>query len=82
MALDYTFQQVKEFVKKDQPQLIEAVDKLLGLALICSPIVLGPAAAPLLALISVKNELTKLGTGLFEALTKKKTRIFWLTKSG
>ena len=37
--------------------VLDAVDKLLGLALVFSPIALGPAALPLLGLIEPKNEL-------------------------
>ena len=52
MQIDLTFEQVCEFVKEDEPnkpKLIEAVDKLLGMTLICSPIVLGPNALPALS---------------------------------
>ena len=44
MSLDLTFKQLCEFIKKDDPMLIDAMDKLLGLALVCSPLVVGPAA--------------------------------------
>jgi hypothetical protein len=37
--------------------VLDAVDKLLGLALVFSPLALGPAALPLLGLIEPKNEL-------------------------
>ena len=37
--------------------VFDAVDKLLGLFLVFSPIALGPAALPLLGLIEPKNEL-------------------------
>jgi hypothetical protein len=72
MPLDLSFKQVCEFIKKDDPTLIEDVDKLLGLLLVCSPIVVGPAAAAFLPLIAVKNELIKLGKGVFEAFSEKK----------
>lgn len=75
MNLDLTFKQVCELVKKDskqEPKLIDAVDKLLGLALVCSPVVLGPAAVALLPTIAAKNEIVKLGKGVFEKLSKKK----------
>lgn len=75
MTLDLTFKQVCELVSKDgreDPKLIEAVDKLLGLAMICSPLILGPAAAALLPTLAVKNELVKIGKGVFDKLTKKK----------
>lgn len=75
MTLDLTFKQVCELVSKDgreDPKLLEAVDKLLGLAMICSPLILGPAAAALLPTLAVKNELVKIGKGVFDKLTKKK----------
>lgn len=76
MTLDLTFKQVCDLIKKEgkqEPKLIDAVDNLLGLVLICSPVALGPAAViALLPLISTKNEIVKLGKGAFEALTKKK----------
>ena len=60
-----TFKQVCDLIKKDgkqDPKLIDAVDKLLGLALVCSPVVLGPTAVvALLPLITTKNEIVKLG---------------------
>lgn len=75
MGLELTFKNVCATIKKqgkDDPKLIEAVDTLLGLALICSPVVLGPAAAALLLMLAVKNELTKIGKSVFEKLTNKK----------
>lgn len=51
MSLELTFKSVCATIKKqgkDDPKLIDAVDKLLGLAFICSPAVLGPSAAALL----------------------------------
>ena len=73
MALDLTFKQVCDFVKKDDPKLIDAVDKLLSLTLVCSPVVFGPAAViALLPLISTKNELVRIGKGLFDSLSAKK----------
>jgi hypothetical protein len=75
MNLDLTFKDVCATVKKqgkDDPKLIEAVDSLLGLALICSPVVVGPATAALLPTLALKNELIKIGKSVFEKLTKKK----------
>jgi hypothetical protein len=75
MTLDLTFKQVCELVKKDgkeDPKLIEAVDLLLGLALVCSPLAIGPLAAALLPTLAVKNELVKLGKSVFDKLTKKR----------
>lgn len=57
---------------KADSKLIEAVDNLLGFALICSPVALGPAAAALLPTLAAKNELTKIGKNVFEKFTKKK----------
>lgn len=75
MNLDLTFKDLCSKIKKqgkEDPKLIEEVDKLLGLALICSPVVLGPAALALLPTLAVKNEMFKIGKGVFEKLTKKK----------
>lgn len=76
MTLDLTFKQVCDLIKKDGKQdskLIDAVEKLLGLALVCSPVVLGPAAVTaLLPLLTTKNEIVKLGKEAFETLTRKK----------
>jgi len=74
MISDLTFKKVCELIKKDQesdPALIGAVDKLLGLTLVCAPAFLGPAAAALLPLIGVKDELVKLGKSAFTRLTTK-----------
>lgn len=75
MTLDLTFKQVCDLIKKDgkeDPKLIEAVDHLLGFALICSPVIFGPELAALLPTLAVKNELVKIGKGVFEKLSKKK----------
>src|SRR5947207_1628489 len=75
MALELTFKNVCATIKKrgkDDPKLIEGVDNLLGLALICSPVVLGPAAVAFLPTLATKNELIKIGKSVFEKLTKKK----------
>ena len=74
MTLDLTFKEVCSFIKKDgekDPKLIEAVDKLLGFAMICSPIFLGPSAAAFLPSLAVKNELIKIGKGIFDKFTKQ-----------
>jgi len=60
MSLDITFKDVCQSIKKygkDDPKLIQGVDNLLGLAIICSPAILGPAAAAVLPTLAVKNEL-------------------------
>lgn len=75
MSLELTFKSVCTTIKnqgKDDPKLIEAVDNLLGITLICSPVVLGPAAVALLPTLAVKNELIKIGKSVFEKFTKKK----------
>lgn len=75
MDLELTFKSVCTTIKqhgKEDPKLLEAVDNLLGVSLICSPIVLGPAAAALLPTLAVKNDLIKIGKSVFEKLTKKK----------
>ena len=75
MSLEWNFKSVCASIKaqgKDDPKLIEAVDNLLGMALVCSPMVLGPAAAAVLPTLAVKNELIKIGKSVFEKLTKKK----------
>lgn len=72
MSLDLTFKDVCDLLKKDEPKLIEAVDKLLGFALICSPAVIGQDAAALLPTLAVKNELIKIGKGVFDKFSKKK----------
>ncbi len=72
MSLDLTFEQVCDFIKKDDSKSIDAVDKLLGLALMCSPIVLGPAAIVAVPpLITMKNEIVKIGHGLSDVIASK-----------
>jgi len=81
MSLDLTFKSVCDTIKKqgkEDAKLLEAVDSLLGLALICSPVVLGPTAAALLPTLAVKNELVKIGKSVFEKLTKKKDEDYLL----
>lgn len=77
MSINLTFNDVCTTIKKqgeDDPTLIEAVDNLLGLALICSPVALGPTAIAALPTLAVKNELVKIGKSVFEKFTKKKAR--------
>jgi len=77
MATKLSFDEVRKLIKNgNDSKLIEAADRLLGLILICSPIALGPAAATSLSLISVKNELIKLGKGIFKNITGKKEKDF------
>lgn len=75
MALDLSFKQVCDLIKKgqkDNHDLIDAVDKLWGLTLVCSPLLMGPAAVVILPTITVKNEIVRLGKTVFEAISKKK----------
>jgi hypothetical protein len=72
MLNDLTFKNVCKFLKKDDGALIDKVDKLSGVAILFSPLVLGPQAASALGLLGAKNELTKLSKSLLESLTSKK----------
>jgi hypothetical protein len=75
MSTELTFKSVCDTIKqrgKQDAKLLEAVDSLLGLALICSPVVLGPAAAAVLPTLAIKNEVVKIGKGVFDKLTKIK----------
>jgi hypothetical protein len=49
---------------------LDAVDDLLGAVIVLSPLVAGPAALPLLALIEPKNELVKFTKNAIKAITK------------
>lgn len=76
MELDLTFKAVCGSLKKGgdgDSKLIEAVDTLLGLTIICAPVALGAASVGLLSLLRVKDELTKIGQRVFRAATKKQT---------
>jgi energy-coupling factor transporter ATP-binding protein EcfA2 len=72
MTKDLTFKEVCKFLKEEDGSLIDAVDKLLGAAIVLSPVILGPAALPILGLLGAKGELTKLGKSLFEKVIAKK----------
>lgn len=72
MLNDLTFKEVLKFIKSDDGELIESTNKLLGVAILCLPIVFGPAALPALGLLSVKNELTAFGKMLLSKITSKK----------
>ncbi len=76
MTTDLSFKQVCDLIKKDDPDLIDLVDKILGLAIICAPLALGPDAFPLLGLLAAKNELTKIGTSVFKKFVGKKDTDF------
>ncbi len=77
MELDITFKSICQFIKtdgKDDSQIVEAVDSLLGVSIVCAPAILGPAGLAVLPLLAAKNELTKLGQRLFRAVTKNNDR--------
>lgn len=74
MELDLTFKAVCGYLKRagdGDSKLVDAVDTLLGLTIVCAPIALGPAGLGLLSLLRVKNELTKVGQRVFRTATKK-----------
>lgn len=74
MELDVTFKSVCESLKKgaaNDSKLIEAVDILLGLTILCAPVALGPAGLGLISILSAKNELTKVGRRILDTATKK-----------
>lgn len=72
MALDLSFKQLYDFVKKDDPKLLDAIDKLSGIILICGPVLAGPEVAALLPTLAVKNEVVKLAKSVCDSLFKKK----------
>ena len=77
MMLELSFKKVCKMVKeqgKEDPKLIEAIDHLLGMTIICSSAALGPAGIALLPLLKVKNELIKTGKYVFDKLTKPKAK--------
>lgn len=71
MPTDITFSEVCKYIKNDDDSLIEATGDIVGAAIICSPLVLGPAALPLFGLLGVKNQMVTLGKKLFQKLTSK-----------
>ncbi|TLU84275.1 MAG: ATP-binding protein, partial [Chlorobium sp.] len=81
MSIELTFKSVCATIKKqgkEDPKLIEAVDHLLGLTLICAPFVLGPTAVALLPTLAVKNEIIKISKSVFDKLTKKKDEDYFM----
>jgi hypothetical protein len=75
MPLDLSFKQVCSLIKRDRPDLVDAIDKLLGLMLLCSPAFTGSVA--LLPFLTAKNELTKLSKWTFDAFTKRKAESYF-----
>ena len=74
MSTSFTFESVCQIIKKKYPddaKLIDAIDLLLGTAMVLSPLVLGPVGTPALALLGVKSELVKIGKRVYEKLTAK-----------
>ena len=74
MEHDVNFKSVCESLKKAGAQdskLLEAVDALLGLTIVCAPVALGPPAIGLLSILTAKNELSKIGRLVLSAATKK-----------
>lgn len=77
MGIDLTFKQACDFIKKDQPNLINTVDNLLGITLICSSLIVAPATvAAIIPMIAVKNELIKISKNAFSLLTNKKDNAY------
>ncbi len=74
MESDLTFKSVCDFLKKDDPTLIDSIDKLAGITIVLTPIVFGPAALPALALLRAKDEITRLGRALYDKVTSKRER--------
>ncbi len=75
MLKDITFKEVCAFLKedmKDDQELLKAADHFLGLAIVCSPLILGPKALPALKLLGAKSQLVKSGKWLLEKVTGKK----------
>ena len=74
LPIAVTFDEVCAFLRKDAPQdpkLLSAVDRVLGLTLICLQSTVSPAVALLLPSLEVKGELMQLGRWMFETLTRK-----------
>lgn len=71
MTIDLAFKQVCEYIKRDNSSLIDSVDKLLGFALICSPLVAPPAIVAVLPTLAVKNEMIKIAKGVFDKISSK-----------
>ena len=72
MSTTFTFHSACSIIKENylhnEPKLIKAVDLLLGTAMVLSPVVLGPVAAPALALLGAKNEIVKIGKSVYDKL--------------
>lgn len=72
MPQNITFKDVCNYLKKDNLEIADKLDKFIGVALMMSPFTIGSAALSLLPLLSVKNELIKLSKAIYDSLSKKK----------
>jgi hypothetical protein len=73
--LGMTFDEVCAFLRQDagkDPKLLIAVDRILGLTLICLQSMVTPEVLALLPSLGVKGELFQAGRWLFDLLTRKK----------
>ena len=60
MIIDYSFNDIEKYLKKDAEigeEILNAFENLTDAAIIFSPIVLGPQFLPLLELLDIKNKL-------------------------
>ena len=72
MTTKYTLRSASDIIKanhENDSALISAVDKLLGITMILSPVVFGPVGTPALALLGVKNELVRIGQSVYNRIT-------------
>lgn len=75
--LSLKFDEVCAFLKQDvaqEPKLITAVDRLLGLALVCSHALLPEELAAVLPALGVKGEVVQAGRWLYDRLTAKREK--------
>ncbi len=74
MVRDYSFEDIKKYLKKDSEigqDILDAFDSLADAAIIFSPIVFGPQLLPLLNLLDVKDRLMNLGRKVYGAISTK-----------
>ncbi|GIM96932.1 NACHT domain-containing protein [Paractinoplanes toevensis] len=70
-GLEADFAAVRALVD-DTPKLVDLVDRVFSAALILSPVVLGPAAVPLLALFDMKSDLIRHAGDLVRKITGRR----------
>jgi NACHT conflict system protein len=70
-GLEADFAAVRALVD-DSPKLVDLVDRVFSAALILSPVVLGPAAVPLLALFDMKSDLIRHAGDLVRKITGRR----------